>query len=77
MSSEIMNIKRVWQIFIGRMEKSVTSVELGEFFCAFHRSCPEIITLFVLEGTALMGTNVVGEENNSKKQKKNMNKTRN
>ena len=66
MSSEIMNIKRVWQILIGRLEKSVSSVELGEFFCAFRMSCPEIITLFVLEGTALMSTNVVGEENNSK-----------
>jgi len=69
MSSEIMNIKRVWQIFIGRLEKSISSVELGWFFCAFHRSCPEIIALFVLEGTALMGINLVGEVNNSKKRK--------
>ena len=69
MASEIMNIKRVWQIFIGRLEKSVSWLELGEFFCAFHKSCPEIITLFVLEGTALVGTNVVGEENNWKKRK--------
>ena len=54
MSSEIVNIKRVWQIFIGRLEKSVPSLELGEFFFAFHKSCPEIITLFELEGTAFI-----------------------
>jgi hypothetical protein len=59
MSIEIMNIKRVWQIFIGGLEKSVFSLELGELFCAFQKSCPEIINLFVLEGTAFLFHQVV------------------
>jgi hypothetical protein len=52
-------LKRVWQMFIGRLEKSVSSLKLGGFFCAFHKSCPGIITLFVLEGTAFIFHKVV------------------